>query len=86
MNEIEYEVERELLAETTVGELLRIADFGKAETAFIGTVGEGPKGELYIITVDGVFLAEDFHEFWTEAADATVDRFVDLVITAFPKK
>jgi hypothetical protein len=50
-------------------------------TAFIGQCGDGPAGELYLITYSGIVLAEAPIRFWSGGdAAVLVKRFVDVEI------
>lgn len=49
-------------------------------TAFVGKVGHGPPGAVYLVCWGGIVLLSDPKQEWDEGADVQVEEFVDLEV------
>lgn len=85
MNTVKDNTDKELSTKMTVEELLACSDHGSKETAFIGQVGNGPQEALYLITWEGICLADNPSKAWLHSARVYIDQFVDVTIIATSK-
>lgn len=57
-----------------------LSHFSAALSTFIGKVGDGPEGSLYLRTYNGIILLKTPARSWSGTVLVVVERFVDLEI------
>lgn len=87
MNKVIMPEQEEAPKNMTVGELMKVSEWGLKHTAFVGQCGTGPRWSLYLIACNHVILASRPKTMWGVdgmATPVTVDRFVDIEIRVLP--